>query len=1251
MKLPPPNKNRPKKPIKSANLFPVVGIGASAGGLDAFKKLLHAIPKDSGMAYVLVQHLDPNHESMLPEILQKVTSIPVMEITDDINVEPNHIYVIPSNKVMVASDGALLLTPRPVKNKNERNLPIDLFFTSLAEVHQASAIGVVLSGTASDGTLGLKAIKDNGGITFAQDEASAAYDGMPNSAIQAGVVDFILPPDKIPEKLLAVTKIISSPADTEQNVPVEDEEAFKQINSVLRLRKGTDFTYYKQTTIRRRILRRMAINKNETPVDFLHYLRENKQEQEILYQDLLISVTSFFRDRKTFDGLCETIFPTIVKNKAAGEPIRIWVAGCSTGEEAYSIAICFNEFLGSPSLRGSEERVQIFATDLSEPAIAKARIGVYTKMELAGVTPQRLQEYFTKSNGSYQINRNIRDMCVFATHNFLKDPPFGKLDLISCRNVLIYMEPYLQKKALTTFHYALNPKGFLLLGKSETSGIVPELFESTTKLEKLYRRKDGPGRFMNVVSQRAEQNFSHTDKPKLENTRADFQKIADDIVLGKYTPPGVVVNEALDIVQFRGSTSRYLEQLSGKPSHNLLVLAKHGLAFELRNILHKVKKEKAPVIKENIPLPVNETIRNISIEAIPLPNTIDPHYLILFHDRDSGEDRQVPTRKKKVVTKSMSDEKDLRIRQLEQELTQTREDMRSITEDQEAANEELQSANEELLSGSEELQSLNEELETSKEELQSTNEELTVVNQEMIGLNEQIALARNYAESIVANIREPLLVLDKHLRVKTANKAFYSTFHVHEQETEGFLIYNLGNGQWNIPELRTLLENIIPEKSIFNDYEVTHTFQAIGELHMLLNAREVLNTSTSEKLILLSIEDITKRKIADQKIIDSEKQFRQMAELMPQKIWTADVDGNLNYLNQKWLDYTGLSLEESKGWGWEKVIHPDDMEETNRRWQKSITTGEDFEMNNRLKGHDMNYLWHLSRAIAIKDDDGKIKGWVGSNTEIQEQQEQKEELEKAVVIRASELQIANEELKKINKELEAFAYVSSHDLQEPLRKIQSFAGLILEKENKNLSDKGKIYFHLMEDAARRMQTLIEDLLAFSRLRTDERTFESIDLSTIVEEVKAEFKEAIEMKHATIEATNLGTARVIRFQFRQLMFNLIGNALKFSKPNQPLRVILSSKIITGNSVKNLSPDTTYCHIMVTDNGIGFEEKFQEKVFEVFQKLHSKEEYSGTGIGLATVRKIVSNHNGIITATSKLNEGTTFDIYIPTSLTHA
>ncbi|CAN5408117.1 hypothetical protein BH23BAC3_BH23BAC3_26990 [soil metagenome] len=1131
---------RKKKSIKSDNHFPVVGIGASAGGLAAFKTLLKAIPEDSGMGYVLIQHLDSTHESLLPEILQKVTNISVVEMSENSIIEPNHIYVMPGNKIMVASDGIIQLVPRPAKTKHKIILPIDLCFSALAEIHESHAIGVVLSGTASDGTKGLNAIKDNGGITFAQDLESAEHIGMPDSAIQSGVVDFILPPDKIPEKLQEIKRIINTPSALEKPPDLDDEKVFRHIIALLRVRKGTDFTYYKQTTIRRRILRRMAINKIKNVTDYLAHLKENKQEQDILYQDFLIPVTSFFRDPKIFESLSGKFLPKLIKNIPAGETIRVWVAGCSTGEEAYSLAILIKELLDTNTEGNYNKKVQIFASDINESVIEKARMGTYSEAELTGVSEKRLKTFFTKTDGRYQVNRQIREMCVFSLHNFLEAPPFGKIDLISCRNVLIYFEPYLQKKALTTFHYVLNPTGILLLGKSETTSGVPDLFSEVAKSDKIYSRKDVARRFVQVVNRKSEQSLNEKEvniRPEKKNP--DFQKTADEIMLKKYTPAGVVVNEVMDIVQYRGKTGQYFEQGSGKPSHNLMALAVQGLAFELRNILHKAKQEKKEIVKENIPVKIKGDLRTISIEAIPLPNTIEPYFLVLFHETTLKDNKQKPETESPETEKPSGNKKDLRIHQLEQELVHTKEDMRNITEDQEAAIEELQSANEELMSGSEELQSLNEELETSKEELQSSNEELIVLNQEMSNLNEQIAAEKNYSESIVANIREPLLVLDKHLRIRTANNAFYKQFKVTEKEAIRSLIYNLNNKKWDFPELRKLLQEIIPENPIIVDYEIIHSFPVVGELHLLLNAREVEKDDESENLILLSLEDITEQ-------VKERKKRREIQEL-----------------------------------------HTKELEE---KIEERTT-----ELNSSIE----------------------------------------------------ELKETNDELINLNKELEAFTYISSHDLQEPLRKIQIFADRILEKENQNLSEMGKTYFTRMQSSAQRMQKLIDDLLAFSRLNTSERKFKKVNLDTIVQEVIANLNESIKEKRATIDVGEMCEADVIVFQFRQLMVNLLNNALKFTKPGVHPHVKIKCHILKGNKLKenDLLPDKNYCHISVSDNGIGFEEEYSEKIFEVFQKLHDKDEYPGTGIGLATVKKIVTLHHGVITVKSALNKGTTFNIYIP------
>ncbi len=953
----------------------IAGIGASAGGLDAFKALIKAIPNNSGIAWVLVQHQHPAYESKLTDLLQKVTNIPVTEITNDVLIKPNIIYVMPANKMLTIKAGKLKLSPRPTKDKIQSNYPINLFFTSLALAYEANAVGVVLSGTASDGTKGLKAIKDHGGITFAQNIESAGYPGMPESAIKAGVVDFELSPDKIPRKLQEIKKIIgvNQPGVTKSE---DDENYFKEILSLLHIHKNVDFTYYKQTTIRRRILRRMVLNKFKKIAEYTNYLKDNKAEIGALYQDMLIPVTSFFRDEKVFDNLCETVFPALIKNKQADGLIRIWISGCSTGEEAYSIAICFKEYLGI-----KKEKVQIFATDLSEPAIAKARTGIYSKADAEVVSHHRLAKYFNLVHGNYQVKKELRDMCVFAVHNFLKDPPFSKIDFISCRNVLIYMDTYLQKKALSTFHYALNSKGLLMLGKSENTIGITDLFIPVNKNDKIFIRKEVPAVLAPVTARYIESKPSETKKGFIPETlRTDFQKKADDLLLAKFTPATVVVNEALDIVYFRGNTIFFLQQSTGKPTHNLLKLAKLGLAFELKNILHKSKKLNKAVKKENIPVQSGKNKHLVTIEVIPLTNIAEPHWVITFEKQKVILDKNISA----IPSPKNSKKADwLPFLHLEEEVTQLREDMRIMGEEQEASNEELQSTNEELLSSNEELQSLNEELETSKEELQSTVEELTVVNQEMINLNEQLATEKEYAEAIIATIPQPMLVLDKNLRVTVANQQFYEKFLVTENNTEDKLVYDIGNGQWDIPELRILLEAILPEKESFFGFEVEHTFQSIGHRIMRLNAREIIRDK-AEKLILLAIEDITNVKEAAKKIEQSEEKFKAAVAAVEGIVWTNNAKGEMDGEQLPWSQLTGQTFEEYKGFGWANVVHPDDAQPTIDAWNEAVKKQSVFIFEHRLKVKDNTWRQFSIRAIPLKNSDGSIREWVGVHTDITE---------------------------------------------------------------------------------------------------------------------------------------------------------------------------------------------------------------------------------------------------------------------------
>ncbi|MDO6428981.1 chemotaxis protein CheB [Flavitalea sp. BT771] len=1124
--------NKDKVKILSSNLFPVVGIGASAGGLEAFKKLLKAIPEDSGMAYILVQHLDPAHESILADLLQRVTKIPVQEITDNIHVVPDHIYIIPSNKLLTATDGVLQLSAR--LPKGHRNLPIDVFFTSLAEVHQSHAIGVVLSGTATDGTLGLKAIKDHGGITFAQEQQSAGYDGMPQSAIDAGVVDFILPPEKIPGQLLLLNDSFkANPIGTDGNAEQAQENGFKQIITLLRIRRGVDFTYYKQTTIRRRINRRIALSMKGSIAEYLAFLQENTAEQDILYQDLLIPVTQFFRDPKIFESLSETVFPALLKDRKENEPLRIWIAGCSTGEEAYSMVMCFQEYV---TVNASNLKMQLFATDISETAISKARSGIYTSKEMNGLSADRVQQFFTRTDGNFRLNKTIRDACVFARHNYLKDPPFAKIDLISCRNSLIYLEPFLQKKALTTFHYSLKESGFLVLGKSETSGQAAELYNDFDKTNKFYTRKAVKGNFLHVLADRNNGTFKAGDSMvfKSDGNKNDYQKSGDEVLLSKYVPPGVIVNEEMEIVQFRGATGMWLEPSPGKPSSHLLKMAREGLAFELRNALHKAKKSKEEVVKENIPLQFAGREHLVTIEVIPLPETIEPYFLVLFRDTSAPGDStgEPKTGNKDLGTPDAKLDKAItRNKLLQRELAQTREDMRSVTEDQEAANEELQSANEELLSGSEELQSLNEELETSKEEVQTSNEELIIVNQELFDRNEQLNLSRLYAESIVTTISEPLIILNKELKVRSANRAFYEKFQVKEEDTEGKLLFELGKKQWNKPELKKKLEKVLPQGGSIVDYEVAANFPILGERIMLLNAIQIVRDPSEQQSILIAIEDVTDR------------------------------------------------------------------------WKKNKE----------------------DKALAA-------------------------EMEKKVLERTFSLHEANSELQHSNENLAQFAYIASHDLQEPLRKIRTFSTTLQDKYFTELPDPVKILVTKINASAERMSSLIKELLNFSQLLNSDAAFEHTDLDQILSHVIADFDLLIAEKGVVIKRQPLPVIDAIPLQMNQLFYNLLSNAIKFSRQGIAPVITITSKILKiGEAAKyaSLNPQFSYCEIAIKDNGIGFKQKMEEQIFLVFHRLHSQEKYKGTGIGLALCKKIIDNHHGEISAKAKENEGSIFKIVLPLS----
>ncbi len=860
---------------KSDNLFPVVGIGASAGGLDAFKRIIEAIPTKSGMAYILVQHLHPQYQSSLPEILQRETKIPVVEISDNVHVEPDVIYVLPYNKTLTASDGILKLSPR--NDKKKFNDSIDIFFSSLAEVHGSKSIGVILSGTGTDGTEGLEKIKNYGGITFAQDAETAAFYAMPQNAIDAGIVDFILPPDKIVTKLVEMQQTYDtlSTSDT-PDIYNQNDLGFNEILDMLKRRMGVDFNFYKKATINRRVIRRMMIHKLESIQDYQQYLEKDISELKLLFHDLLIKVTSFFRDPIAYKVLSNKILPELINHPSKENILRIWVPGCSTGQEVYSLAICVTEFL-----RDYPEalKVKIFGTDISEKSIKKARSGIYSKAEIENVSEDRLKFFIKKTDNTYRVTKQIKDLCIFTVHNFVIDPPFANMNLISCRNVLIYFEPFLQKKALTIFHYALKDKGVLFLGNSESVGNPSELFIELDKKNKFFIRKPTPGRFISVLkgdngTTLGNENHFITEKNATAN---DYKKNADKILLSKYTPASVVVNEHFDVVEIRGATDAYLGTSPGKASLNIIKMAREGLGFEIRNGLQKSKSSRKPFTKHHLPLQNGK--KSISIEIIPLSETIDLFYLIIFKEETREDvDQNYESGNNQQGNKYLQDEKDIRIEQQEKELVQTRKDALGISEEQEGINEELQNSNQELLSSSEELQSLNEELETSQEELQSTNEELITINQELYNRIDQLNHARKFSDSIISVMHEPLLVLDRNFFIRRSNEAFYKNFRLTENQTLGMNLFELQDNTWAITDLRKCLNQVKNDKQQKIELEVKHIFPLIGARDIIFNI-QIITNEEFEPLILLALNDITERKHAE-KILSMANNLERNAEML-----------------------------------------------------------------------------------------------------------------------------------------------------------------------------------------------------------------------------------------------------------------------------------------------------------------------------------------------------------------------------------
>jgi two-component system CheB/CheR fusion protein len=738
--------------------FSIVAIGASAGGLEALEIFLRSVPVKCGMAFVIVQHLDPSRQGLLPELLQRATPMPVTQVTDRLKVQPDQVYVIPPNHDMSLLNGTLhLLEP---SGAHGLRLPIDFFFRSVAQDQREHSIGVILSGMGSDGTHGLQKIKENAGIVFVQAPQSAKFDAMPRSAIDAGLADVIAPVEELPGKIIAF----------ERHSPVlHPSEAGKfksgldKVALILRTQTGHDFSFYKQNTMSRRIERRMGIHLIKELPDYVKFLRENPQEGKLLFKELLIGVTSFFRDPQVWEKLKNDLLPELIAKRSPEKTLRAWVPGCATGEEAYSLAIVFKETVDSLAA-GRGCRLQIFATDLDADAIDKARAGIYDENIASDVSPDRLERFFVKADNGYRIAKTIREMVIFAPQNCIMDPPFTKLDLLSCRNLLIYLTAELQQKLIPLFHYSLNPGGGLLLGNSESIGNFTHLFKTFDSKARLYRRNESsleqpPIDFPSAFSSTRE----NTKASHLSGvTESNLQELAEKLLLRKFSPPGVLTNDKGDIVFINGRTGRYLEPAAGKANWSIFAMAREGLRYEMVSAFQKAIRDHKPVRVKNLVVGNPKEKHSIDIEVMPVtsPDALSGLYLLVFLEVPSPTSLKVSGKGKNASVPAA------KVTELQKENEQLRQEIQSSREEMQTSQEELRSTNEELQSTNEELQSLNEELTTSKEEMQSLNEELQTVNHELQAKVEELSETSNDMKNLLDSTDIAILFLDSTLKIR-----------------------------------------------------------------------------------------------------------------------------------------------------------------------------------------------------------------------------------------------------------------------------------------------------------------------------------------------------------------------------------------------------------------------------------------------------------------------------------------------------
>lgn len=1151
--------------------FPVVGIGASAGGVEALQRLFKFLPADKDIAYIVVVHLAPDHPSHLADILAKATSMPVIQVREDLPVEPNTVYVIPPNHYLILDSGYLRLEqipqPRPIRKV------IDVLFTSLAEEQQERAIGIVLTGGDHDGTVGLKAIKAAGGMVMAQAPQTAQHPSMPESAISTGLVDHVLPIEEMAQTLTQYIDHSSLWRREAASTPAEEETlTLRNIIALLRTHAGVDFRGYKEGMLMRRTKRRMALRGFENLEAYFSYLQNTPKEIRALGEDLLINVTEFFREPQAWQILEEDVLSRIIDNHEPGEPIRAWVAGCATGEEAYSLGMALLELLHKAGL---DIAVNIIASDLDPPALEVARAGIYPESIANILNPELLVRYFTRLDGDrFRVRKALRELILFSQHNLIADPPFSRMDLISCRNLLIYMKPEVQEQLLQMFHFALKPGGYLFLGKSETVGAHHELFTPISKQFRLYQAVD-TGRKQPIRLPLIPDTL--TTRVRAESgggaqlRRTEYAELVRELLLKQRLATGVLIDRDSQVLYFYGPTKDFLTQPEGAVTRDLLLMASDRMRLALRAVIQSVRSEGKPgeFILECPP----DEHRQLRIRATKADREQNGLVLVTFeYEPLSNPANQAGSNSESWARQQLQD--DLRTTQL---------DLEASLQALEANNVELHIANEEAMSMNEELQSANEELETSKEELQSVNEELATVNSDLERNVNELRTANDDLLNLLASNDLPTLFLDSELRIKRFTPASRKLFRLIPSDVGR----PIGDFALRIEpqDLETVARQVLNSASAVE----TETHTPEGHFYLL----RVLPYRTEENRIegvVVTFIPIDALKLAEHEARESEKRFRTLANTVPVFIWISGLGAKLEFVNRRFVNETGKTAEELLGTRWQNLVHTSDLPGYLAACSSAEATGKGYDYELRLRKADGNYNW-MRFVGEPRFEQERLAGFIGSTVDIQYHKN------------------AEEQLRNADRRKDEFLAILGHELRNPLSPIRNAAQALqfVDSTDKRLSWAKQTIIRQVDHMTR----LVDDLLDIARLTRGMLTLrkETVDMAVIVHHAVESTKALVDMRkhHLTVEIQDEPLfVHGDPVRLTQIVENLLTNAAKFTEE-------------TGKILLNVYREEHELVVVVEDNGMGIPQRMLSKIFELFMQEERavRKSSSGLGIGLSLV----------------------------------